>query len=609
MFETANMRWRADYDVIVLGFGGAGGTAARFAADQGSHVLIVEAAPFGHEGGNTRYAAQHVAMAHDKNAITAYYRALSSPFHLPDSILSVYLDGFVKMPQYFEKYLGIKPFVWSHDVKPGDPLATKAHLAEYPEYPSSETFDFALVHARDFDAGLWKIIRQAILKRQNKIDVWLNSRAEHLILDPVTHQINGVEITRQGHTYLVHAQNGVILATGGFENNVQMQQDFLHVARLTPLGTRYNRGSGIRMAQEIGAKLWHMGNYESLGVIPSYTFEESAGERGRQISHWKLLYSGSILAVADDGTRFMPEDAGYRHGHIYQHGEYLLPHAYESAWLIFDQVQYDAFVAELKVKKQLRYPKFMSKLVRASDLISLSQKIKVPENHLKQTIQNFNLAAEQGKDLQFGRSPETMRAFQQGNVYAIKLAPAILNTQGGPMRDEEARVLDTDLKPIGHLYSAGELGGICVNRYQGGGNLAECLIFGKIAGENAAKIKQDRETITVSKPLPQINDLVDGEKIGNVSLGAHQYLGISEAGMGGKIVVRVTYQDDRLQQVEVLSHHETEGIGLEAIKRLPNQMVTMNSAHVDAVSGASTTTRALTQAVDQALEKAKQDGE
>ncbi|WP_240934535.1 FAD-dependent oxidoreductase [Lactobacillus acetotolerans] len=56
-----NTKWNGNYDVIVLGFGGAGGTAARFAADNGAKVLLVDAAPYGHEGGNTRYSAQHVA--------------------------------------------------------------------------------------------------------------------------------------------------------------------------------------------------------------------------------------------------------------------------------------------------------------------------------------------------------------------------------------------------------------------------------------------------------------------------------------------------------------------------------------------------------------------
>ncbi|MDK7326445.1 FAD-binding dehydrogenase, partial [Lactobacillus mulieris] len=81
----------------------------------------------------------------------------------------------------------------------------------------------------------------------------------------------------------------------------------------------------------------------------------------------------------------------------------------------------------------------------------------------------------------------------------------------------------------------------CINRYQGGGNLAECLIFGKLAGQNAATPKSDTDEVIITKPLPRINDLVDGEKNQNIELGPNQYLGSTEAGIGGKIVVRVTY--------------------------------------------------------------------
>lgn len=56
MFDNSKLQWNATYDVIVLGFGGAGASAARFAADNNSKVLITDSAPEGHEGGNTRYA-------------------------------------------------------------------------------------------------------------------------------------------------------------------------------------------------------------------------------------------------------------------------------------------------------------------------------------------------------------------------------------------------------------------------------------------------------------------------------------------------------------------------------------------------------------------------
>lgn len=73
-----------------------------------------------------------------------------------------------------------------------------------------------------------------------------------------------------------------------------------------------------------------------------------------------------------------------------------------------------------------------------------------------------------------------MRPFDDGPYYAIKMSNDVLNTQGGPERDQYARVLNSNGEPIPHLYSAGELGGICANQYQGGNNLAECLIWGRL---------------------------------------------------------------------------------------------------------------------------------
>lgn len=605
MYVNKNIEWTADYDVIVLGFGGAGGNAARFAADSGAKVLLVDAAPFGHEGGNTRYSAQHVAMATDYEKINKYFKHLTTPFSVPEKLMDTYTDGIYHMTDMFKKYFGIDAFVWSRDVKPGDSLDEKDHMAEYPEFEGSESFDFALVHNRDFDAEFWKTIRKTVLERKDKIDVWLSSRAEHLIQDPENHAVIGAVINRNHKDYYIHAKNGVVLATGGFENNPLMQQSYLHITKLTPFGTLYNRGDGITMAEEVGAKLWHMSNYESLGVIPSYTFAEEDGQRGRQIGHWKLLYNGSIFAIADDGTRFMREDAKFRHGHIYEHGDYVMPHAYDNAWLVFDQKQYDKFVEEKKASGQLRYPKFLKKTISAESVEELADKMNVPKKNLAQSIKKFNEYAINGKDAEFDRAPQAMTAFNEGKIYAIKLAPAVLNTQGGPQRNEKAQILDANEQPIPHLYGAGELGGICANRYQGGGNLAECLIFGKISGEQAAQAKVDSSSVTLTNEVPAINDLVDGERMDNIELGENQYLGSTEAGIGGKIVVRVTYKDKTIQNVEVLESHETEGIGAVAIKELPQKIVDANSTNLDAVSGASTTTRALEEAVNKAIKKAK----
>ena len=72
-----SIAWNAVYDVVVIGFGGAGATAARFAADAGAKVLLVDSAPEGHEGGNTRYCAQLIASAASQEDMMTYYRGLA----------------------------------------------------------------------------------------------------------------------------------------------------------------------------------------------------------------------------------------------------------------------------------------------------------------------------------------------------------------------------------------------------------------------------------------------------------------------------------------------------------------------------------------------------
>ena len=146
--------------------------------------------------------------------------------------------------------------------------------------------------------------------------------------------------------------------------------------------------------------------------------------------------------------------------------------------------------------------------------------------------------------------------------------------------------------------------------YNGGGNLAECLIFGKIAGENAAKPKNDvniTDEMTIANDVNLGgNDLVD-DIANQYSTGDHQYIGVSSAGIGGKTVVRVTYEDGTIEQVEVLSNFESEDVGQKAIEELPDQMVAKNTYEVDAVSGASASSRAIKEAVKNAIEKAEKN--
>ncbi len=117
----------------------------------------------------------------------------------------------------------------------------------------------------------------------------------------------------------------------------------------------------------------------------------------------------------------------------------------------------------------------------------LARKLSLEESTLDQTVAKYNEYCEIGKDSDFDRAEETLIPIEAPPYYAIKLWPTLINTQGGPRRDKEARVLDWSGKPIPRLYAAGELGSIWGFLYQGAGNISECLVFGRIAGRNAAR--------------------------------------------------------------------------------------------------------------------------
>ncbi len=612
-------QWDQSYDVVVLGFGGAGATAARFAADAGAKVLLVDSAPAGHEGGNTRYSAQLIGAGRDFDQLKAYYKALTAPMKLDEQMIDTYVDGMMKMPDYLRRYLNTEPVSvttdWDHSK-----FDLRSAVHEFPEYPGVNAYDFLLVHHGLFDAALWKKLRKEVLDRNDKITVWYSSPAKHLIQDPETKTVQGAQIEHDHILLNIQAKGGVILATGGFENNPQMVQDYLKASRLSPVGSLYNKGDGIKMGYEVGADMWHMANYESLGMLHGLTIATPAGTRGRLILDWPEAAKGSVFVAGDDGSRYFNEAEENRHGHIYYHGMWQVPIANDHPHLIFDQQQWEDFHhAKLPVDN------FDALTVKADTLQDLAKLIHAKPEALAKAQADFNHFIEIGEDYAYERPVDTMRAFADGPYYALPLRQVVLNTQGGPRRNSRAEVLNPQGKPIPHLFSAGELGGINANQYQGGNNLAECLIWGKIAGENAvhslskrttddettldatsgASEKASVETTDASTGASEHSEASTAAPTPDYPTGPNQYIGVSDEGMGNEIVVRVTYTDGKLENVEVLKQSESADVGLKAIKTLPKEMIDANSPEVDAVSGASVTSHALKDAVADALNKAK----
>lgn len=141
-------------------------------------------------------------------------------------------------------------------------------------------------------------------------------------------------------------------------------------------------------------------------------------------------------------------------------------------------------------------------IIRGDTLAELAKSLHMAPAILGETVSRWNKDVEDKRDTLFNRpvvSPRTERpeykdfvqhilsaAIERPPFYAVELYPCLLNTQGGPRRNERAQVLDSFGQPISRLYSAGELGSMWGMIYQGAGNISECLVFGRIAGRNAA---------------------------------------------------------------------------------------------------------------------------
>lgn len=605
------VRWDAQYDVVVMGMGAAGMVAAKTAADNGAKVVIVEKCDEGKAGGNTKVCGQLFAYANgDKDAAKSYYTALAGGRDIEPEIIDAISEGVANMADILAGEFGFNKdeyMDWTGVNVGGTNMG--AMSPEYPEMPGHEKMALWTTHAGASDGYLYQGLKQNVTDRVDAIDVWYSSPAKSLIQDPVTKTVVGVTVERDGKEMNIRALNGVCICTGGFECNKEMVQHYLNVINYAPRGGQFNTGDGIKMAQAVGADLWHMDCYEGLFGLGSVTYPVEEGIPCDMIATLaqNAVNTGAAILVGTDGDRFVNESETVRHGHLYENGIWENPTFPEKVWYIIDETQKGEIEAAGAMPEEQ-----LAKLTAYDSIGALAEGIGVDKDRLTKTIKNYNSFANNGEDYKCGREAQYMRAFDGKKYYAMYMVSGLLNTQGGPKRSANAEVLDTQGNPIPHLYSAGECGGITVCMYQGGTNIAECITFGRIAGKNAAAVKDALPTYTVeaveSAPAQpgDIDDLVGEEE--TYETADNQYIGKAQ-GMDDEIVVRVTVDDGKISQVEVLKQNETEGIGVPATEQLPEKFVGLDTEEainaVDGISGATITSNALKQAVVNALLQAK----
>lgn len=595
--------WDGSYDVVVMGAGDAGMTAAVNAARAGADVLLFDVAPEWEAGGNSRYCGQTLSVGVDKAGITEYYKALYGKRPYDEEVIDAYVEGNVNLIKTIEEDFGVTTY--AELVPP--PGYEHAGKAEYPEFPGGESIRWWNPPSGGFDSYLYQAIRNTV-EAEPTIDTWYNARGTKLIQDPATKTIVGVEIEKDGELRRIRASNGVVIASGGFECNREMLCDYADIDSARPMGGVHNDGSGIKLAQEVGADLWHMDCFNTTNEFPyCVDVDTEVNEHAIAIKgHAGMIQgflSGSYIIVTKDGTRFQSERGSNRHGRIYLHGEWRIPACPDKGFAIMDSAQ----LADMENDGRPFMPGVRESFIEANTVEELAENIGCSPEVLSHTIEKFNMFCEEGEDYAFGRSPETMRPIVEAPFYAIPMTQVILNTMGGPRRNARAEIVDVNGNPIPHLYGAGECGSMYGKDYEGGGNLAECLIFGKIAGLNAAEAKDPLPKISAEPVESNIvytagSGSCERAETRTYDLAENQAVGTGRS-IGGEIDVMITMDGDTITDCQVVYEHETKGYGSMAVEQLPARIVEANGPDVDTITNATMASSAIRIAVMDAVEQ------
>lgn len=446
--EPSNLK--KSYDVIIVGSGGAGMTAAIEAKDAGMNPVILEKMPMA--GGNTSKAsaglnasetsvekAQGVTDSNDK----FYEETLKGGGGTNDKELLRY---FVDHSAAAVDWLAQNDIVLDNLTTTGGMSVSRTHRPH----------DGSAV-----GAYLVKGLEENISKRD--IPVFVNSDVTKI--NEKDGKVSGVEVKIEGETKQVDSK-AVVVTTGGFGANQKMiakyRPDLKDYVTTNAAGST---GDGIEMISALGGALVDM---DKIQIHPT-VFQKT----GYLVSE-SIRGEGAIL-VNKEGNRFFNEmDTRDKvsAAELKQDGKY--------AYAIFGEGTKD------KVKAVDQY---ISKnmVVEADNVEEFAKKLDIKPEELKATVTKWNKAVADKKDSEFGRTTGMTNDIS-GKVYAIKVAPGIHHTMAGVKINTQTQVLKEDGQPIKGLYAAGEVtGGLHGGNRIGGNAVVDIIIFGRQAGQESAK--------------------------------------------------------------------------------------------------------------------------
>ena len=453
----------SNYDVVVIGAGGAGFSAAITAKAAGANVVLLEKMPA--VGGNSLISGAEMNVAKNWVQPKLNINDDSPELHAQDTfkggdekgdmkVINVMTHQALDAAKWCRDYLGVR-------FEDDNLFFFGGHSRKRALIPFGHT-------------GTEFITKFQAKADELGIPIVTNMKAEELIKDK-DGRVVGVKATMDGAEYTFNAKGGVVLATGGFGANPEMVKKYNPKIdeRFKTTDAPGTTGEALYMAERAGAQLVNMGYIQTYPICDplSGAIELIADAR----------FDGAIM-LNQEGKRFVEE---LQRRDVLS--EAILNQTGRYCWVLWnDNI---GKISNTVKEHANEYEAFTKQGIMATcdDLKCIADFTKIPFDQLQSTVKRVTDMAGKGNDKDFNHRAGLMD-MSQGKYYVIKAVPSTHHTMGGVRINEKAQALTAEGKVIPGLWAAGEVTGVTHGTNRLGGNAyTDIIVFGRIAGEAAAQ--------------------------------------------------------------------------------------------------------------------------
>lgn len=437
-------------DIVVIGAGGAGLSAAAQVASMGAHVIVLEKQ--GIIGGNTNYST---------GGLNAAETSVQKGLGIVDSRQSHYDDTmagghYINDPSLVETLVNKAAAAVEWLISLGADLSNVGQLAGSSQKRT---------HRPDGGAAIGPHLMAVLSKAVKSENISVRTRNTVTALTEQNGKVTGVKVSTPTGTYSIKSK-AVIIATGGFGANLTLVGQYRPEFKDFNTSNHYGAtGDAFEWVSTLDVPLVDM---DQIQIHPT-------GETGSHLLITEAVRGNGAILVNHEGVRFANEMLTRD-----KLSEAILAQTKKSAFLIFDQSVRESLAAIENYSQQ-------GLLITAASASELAQALKLPVSSFVETMNKYQEYQTTGEDLEFGRNANEMpRPLTQPPLYAIEIEPVLHHTMGGIKINSKAEVINNNGNSVPGLYAAGEVtGGVHGGNRLGGNAVTDIIVFGKIAGSSA----------------------------------------------------------------------------------------------------------------------------